>query len=108
MPSNITRGNIEGLIALQAKATPNAVGGYTSAEQDFYVPGVLASDVVISLSPPSGTNGIFIGNVRVKSNNIISVIFVNSTATSATPASGNYTMTLGRLSDSSTLPIVLF
>jgi hypothetical protein len=108
MPSNITRGNVEGLIAISfTPPTLLVIPNYTSVEVDYTVPGVLANDIAISLSLPSFSPGIGVGNIRVKSAGVVSVTFGNADIAQQLPG-GVYTLVLGRLSNASLLPTVAF
>ena len=107
MPTNITRGNVEGLIAIKFPIIPYSTSVFTTTEFDFPVPGVLATDVVISVSMPYYVNAFSIGNARVKANNIVSITFVSGGG-AQTPPVGTYTLILGRLSDGYSLPTVSF
>jgi hypothetical protein len=69
--------------------TPSSVLANTSAEQDFAVAGVTTADT-ISVAGPAPTAGTGIVNVRVKSNDVVSITFGNFTAGPLTPASGTY------------------
>jgi hypothetical protein len=109
MPSNITRGNVEGLIAVACIISPAAVNSFANAAQYFNVPGALTTDIGIKFIMPGGTYyGISIGNVRVSSRGVIEVIFSNCSSTITTPPSGNYTLILGRPSNAALLPVVSF
>lgn len=75
---------------------------------DYIVDGVLATDVVVSFNVPYYINGVSVGNARVKSNNTISVVFVNTTISNVNIPTGIYSLVLGRLSDGYLLPTVSF
>jgi hypothetical protein len=108
MPSNITRGNVEGLLAVSIRITPTAVSAWTSAEQSFTVQGLLVTDIVIRATMPAAGAGISIFNVRVKAMNTVAITFANVTSASHSPAPGTYILILGRLSDSALLKTAYF
>jgi hypothetical protein len=93
--------------------TPLSVATITTAEQSFGLNGVsqvtaatgiLAGDVIISVSPPALTAGVGISGYRVDTttNDKFYIQFVNPTAGSVTPGSGTYLITVLRFSQSAT------
>ncbi len=100
--------------------TPVAVLTITTAEQSFGLNGVSfvsaatgikAGDVIISIDSPSLVAGVAVANFRVDAvtNDKFYITFVNPTAGSVTPASGNYLITVARfnLSNNAVLPTTL-
>jgi len=65
--------------------TPAAVAANTSAEQDFTVTGVAATDKILSVVKPTAQAGLGIVGFRVKAANTVSVTFGNFTAAEITP-----------------------
>lgn len=93
----IIDGNIKGLYAVSLTLDPASVATITAAEQDFTVPGVLASDMVLVFSMTTATAGLSVGGYRVKAANTVSVTFVNPTAGALNAASGNFKLMLARI-----------
>jgi hypothetical protein len=108
MPSNVTRGNLEGLIAFKYWPTVSVLNPSTTVELDFTIPGVLANDVAISVSMPYAYQGLGIGNVRVKGNNVVSVVFYNVLTSTVALPNYPYVFFLGRVSNGELLPTVSF
>jgi hypothetical protein len=108
MPANITRGNIEGLIAVTINIVPVLVPPKGSTEQVFYVKWMLKTDIPITLIMPSFIAGIGINSLSAPANNFLRVIFTNVTSSSVVPPAGNYILVLGRPSNASSLPTVSF
>jgi hypothetical protein len=108
MPSNITRGNVEGLIAVVLNMSPSSVSFYNTSEKTYIIPGIMSTDIPINLIPPSIVSGISIGNLRVPANNSLCVQFSNCSNGSLSPPSGLYTLILSRPSNASILPTVSF
>lgn len=107
--------------------TPVAVATITVAEQSFgangvsfvtAATGILAGDVIIGVSPPSTVAGVGISQFRVDVavNDKFYIAFVNPTAGSLTPPTGQWLITVARFNSSSsvtpgtlaTLPSTLF
>jgi hypothetical protein len=105
---NITRGNIEGLIAIQYSPGSSTIPSYSTQENSYNVPGVLATDVAVSITMPSFANGISVGNIRVSAADTVNVVFVNPSNTARTIPNGIYALIIGRLSDGYLLPTVSF
>jgi hypothetical protein len=108
MPTNITRGNVEGMIAIGLNIVPAAVSGRNAVEQYFDVPGLLSTDVVISVSAPGFVSGITVVNAKVSSNNSVGITFTNNNSIDTVPVPGKYILVLGRLSNNTTVPIMQF
>lgn len=69
--------------------TPAAVSANAVEEQDFAVSGLTTADIVI-LNQPTPTANVGIAGWRVKTNNVLSIQFVNPSGSPVTPASGVY------------------
>lgn len=108
MPSNITRGNVEGLISVALNLVPTVVYLNSTTEQHFAVPGLLTTDIVINLSMYGYSSGVGIGNARVSSNGVLAVIFSNCTGTTKIPLATTYFLVVGRPSNASLLNVVSF
>jgi hypothetical protein len=108
MPANITRGNIEGLIAVTINIVPISMPPKVSTDQVFYVKGMLITDIPITLVMPYFIAGIGISGVSATANDFLRVIFTNVTSSSVVPPAGSYILVLGRPSNASSLPTVSF
>lgn len=81
MAVGILDGNVRGLYLVSITLDPaNIVGTATCVEQDFTVPGLLATDVAVSFNMSAPLAGTAVGGVRVKAANTLTVNFVNPTA----------------------------
>jgi hypothetical protein len=108
MPSNITRGNIEGLIAMTVNFNPTSMIGLSCIPQTVSVPGALTTDVVLSVSMPSHRVGITISSARIKPTGKLEITFSNINTYTTLPPQGDYVFVLGRLSDSVRLSSIVF
>lgn len=108
MPTNVTRGNVEGLIAMTVKVVPQICTSRTTTQQLFLVPGTLVSDVVVSISMPYHVPGIYITNAWIYPKGVLQIHFGNLQAADAMPPAGYYTLILGRPSDGGSLSRVQF
>lgn len=93
----IIDGNIKGLYAVSLTLDPASVATITAAEQDFTVPGVLASDLIVVFAMITATAGLGVAGYRVKSANTVSVTFVNPTAGALNAASGTFKLMIARI-----------
>jgi hypothetical protein len=73
-----------GAYALSATLSPAAVAANTSVEQTFTVTGVRVGDL-IQVNKPTAQAGLDIGGIRVVSNNVVGITFMNTTASPITP-----------------------
>lgn len=105
MPSStILRGNVKDYFVCNPSLTPTAVTG-TSSSQTFTVAGLLTTDIVnVSYNGGAQTAGISIANDYVSAANMLTIQFINSSGSSATPAAGNYLVEVLRTDG---LPIVV-
>lgn len=87
---NLISGSSVNIVDFDITMNPSSVAANTTAEQDFTVAGLGANDIPLSLIKPTLTAGIGIGNIRVKSENTLSVTFINPTAGAIDPASETY------------------
>lgn len=95
--AGIITGNVQSLAVLLVTFTPVAVAANTTAEQNFTVPGVLASDACIKVTKTGAQAGLGICNSRVSGNNTIAVTFMNLTAAAITPTAAEfYRVTIAR------------
>lgn len=85
-----------GFCATQLLMNPGAISGNTASELTFTLPGLLTSDVVISVVKPTLTAGLDIGNTRVSATNTVAITFQNSTASPIDPPAENYTFVIFR------------
>lgn len=85
-----------GICATQLLMNPGSISGNTTVELSFILPGLLTSDVVLTVVKPTLTAGVDIGNTRVTANNTIAITFQNSTASPIDPPAENYTFVIFR------------
>lgn len=83
--SGVITGNVQSLSVVSIALSPSIVAANTTAEQTFTVPGVLASDAVVTVNKPAAQAGIGIVGWRVSAAGTVAVTFVNSTAGGLTP-----------------------
>ena len=95
--AGVITGNVQSMSVITVTLSPAAVAANTTAEQTFTVPGVLASDVVLSVVKPTAQAGLGIVGWRVSALNTVGITFSNVTAASITPtASQSYQLLLAR------------
>ncbi len=97
MSTSVIDGNVAGLYVASLTLNPASVATITCAEQDFTVPGVLVSDVILSFAMTTATAGLGVAGYRVKSANTISVTFVNPTAGAIDAAAVTCKLVIARL-----------
>lgn len=89
--AGIITGNVQSMGVASVTLSPAQVAVNTTAEQTFTVPGVLASDVCVSVSKPTAQAGLGIVGWRVSAANTVAITFANNTAGAITPtASESY------------------
>jgi hypothetical protein len=71
--------------------TPAAVAATTTVEQQFTVSGLVAGQLVI-VNKPTQQTGLDIGNVRIVSNNVLGITYINFTGAAITPTAETYTV----------------
>jgi hypothetical protein len=86
--AGVITGNVQSISVVSVALTPSAAGAATATEQTFTVPGVLASDVVLSVNKPTAQTGLVAVSARVTAANTVGIVFVNPTAGSITPTAG--------------------
>jgi hypothetical protein len=96
--TTITRGNIAKFSVISAPITPAAVSS-TEATQTFSINDLFLNDAVSISYPGAQTAGVSVANAWVSASNVLSVQFANASGSSATPASGNYLITIARCED---------
>lgn len=106
MSTSLPRGNILKMFAVAVTFDPANVLTVTTAEQDITVTGVKTGDIVLSVSKPTLTAGLGICNARVKSDDTISVQFVNPTAGGVNAGSESYTIVIARPETPGNLPSI--
>lgn len=95
--AGVITGNVQSLSVVSVTLSPTIVNTITAGEQTFTVPGVLATDVVLSVNKPSAQAGLGIAGARVTAANTVGITFVNPTAGNITPtASETYKFILAR------------
>jgi hypothetical protein len=99
------------ILTISVNMTPVAVATITTAEQSFgangatqatAATGIQAGDVILAVNPPSLVAGVGICGFRVDTatNDKFYVEFVNPTAGSVTPPSGQWLITVARFNTS--------
>lgn len=85
--------------------TPTAVAATTAPVQNYAATGIglLATDTVV-VTPPSVTAGVAAASAYVSAVDQLSIQWVNPTASSATPPSGSYLVTVFRVQPNWTAP----
>lgn len=108
MPSTtITRGNVLSTTIIGPSLTPVATASYTSAVQTFNIPGLLTTDVIQAVGAVGvQTAGIFTGECDCYTNGVLSVQFLNVTASSATAVAGTYYFMVSRLDGTAPINMV--
>lgn len=96
--TTITRGNSHETFYIVPSLTPVAVAANTTAAQTFSIAGLQTTDI-ISIVGYNGTQtaGIIVAEAVCSTAGVLSVQFGNLTGSSATPASGSYTIQIVRL-----------
>lgn len=96
--TTVTRGNSHETFYIQPSITPSAISANTTAAQTFTVSGLQTTDIVSVLGyNGTQTTGIIIAEADCLTNNVLTIQFGNVTASSATPASGAYSIQVTRL-----------
>lgn len=85
MSVGIILGNVRAIGVASIALSPAQVAANTTAEQTFTVPGLLANDVVHSISKPTAQAGLGIVGWRVTAANTVGITFSNNTAAPITP-----------------------
>lgn len=96
MSTLVPLGNIVKLYAVSLAVDVTSKSANTTAEQDITVTGVKSGDIVVAVNKPSHNTGLGIVNVRVKSDNTVSITYGNFTAGAIDPASETYTLIIAR------------
>lgn len=85
MGTGVITGNIRALGVADITISPALVAANTTAEQTFTVPGLLAADVVHSVSKPTAQAGLGIVGWRVTAAGLLAITFSNNTGAGITP-----------------------
>lgn len=85
-----------GICVTQLLMNPGSISGNTASELTFTMPGLLTTDIVISVVKPTLTAGLDIGNTRVSAANTVAITFQNSTASPIDPPAETYTFVVLR------------
>jgi hypothetical protein len=102
--TTVTRGNVRETFLIGPSFSPASVSAYTSAVQTFNVPGLLTTDLVETIGAVGvQTVGILAGESDCYTNGVLSIQFLNVTASPAAPASGVYAIKVTRVEGS--LPV---
>lgn len=95
--SGIITGNVQSLSVISVALSPALIVLNTTAEQTFTVPGVRASDTLVSVVKPTAQAGLAIVGWRVTADNTVGITFGNVTGSSITPTAGQtYLFVLAR------------
>jgi len=95
--TTVTRGNSLETFYIGPTLAPSSVSAYTSASQTFTVPGLLTTDIVQGVGARGvQTTGMVTAECDCFTNNILTVQFLNVTASPATPFSGQYVFQITR------------
>ena len=96
MSTQVIRGNISRIFAIQGVFSPAAVATIVCAEQTFTVTGVKVGDIVLSVTKPTAQTAAPC-SARVSAADTVKVTFVNPTAGNITPtASETYIFVIAR------------
>lgn len=90
------------LVVYSSSINIASVASQTTVEQTFTVNGlVAATDVILSVSKPTCSAGLAIGNARVSGDNTLALTLVNCSAGAVDPAAETYLIVAGRVGGSS-------
>jgi len=96
--TTVTRGNSHETFYMSINITPTSVTNATTSNQTFSVPGLLTTDILVAQGYIANqTSGIFIVECDCLTNNVLTIQFGNFSASSATPAAGQYEIQVVRL-----------
>lgn len=85
MSLGIILGNLQAVGVASVTLSPALIAANTTAEQTFTVPGLRATDAILSVSKPTAQAGIGIVGYRVSAADTIGITFSNNTAGGLTP-----------------------
>jgi hypothetical protein len=86
--AGVNLGNVRAMGVASVALTPALIVLNTTAEQTFTVPGLLPTDVILSVNKPTTQAGLGMVNWRVTAANTIGITFSNNTGSSITPTAG--------------------
>lgn len=89
-------GSFDRLCVTQLAMNPGSIGANTAVELTFTMPGLLITDIVMTVVKPTLTVGLDIGNTRVSAANTVAITFQNSTASPIDPPLETYTFIVMR------------
>lgn len=96
--TTVTRGNSHETFYIGPSLTPTSVTAYTSAVQTFNIPGLLTSDIIQAVGAVGvQTAGMVTAECDCYNANVLSVQFLNSTGSTATPYVGQYVFQITRV-----------
>ena len=96
--TTVTRGNSHETFYIGPSLTPTSVTAYTSAVQTFNIPGLLTSDIIQAVGAVGvQTAGMVTAECDCYNPNVLSVQFLNSTGSTATPLAGQYIFQITRV-----------
>ena len=94
--TTVTRGNSHETFYISASLAPSAVSS-TSSNQTFTVAGLQTTDIVILVGyVGTQTAGIAYAEAECSAANTLQIQFINTSGSSATPATGNYILQIVR------------
>ena len=95
--TTITRGNVHETFFIQPTLSWVAVASYTSAVQTVNIAGLQVSDIVLAVGAVGPqTAGLAMIECDVYNAGVLSVQWLNTTASSATPVTGAYQFQISR------------
>lgn len=101
MSIGIQNGNVYGQYLIQATLTPTAVSSSRTAGQNFTSTNFAAlanlrTGDFVQVNQPLITTGVSVASARVSAAGVLTIHFVNATATLATPSPGTYQILVTR------------
>lgn len=90
---NILRENTYDIRDFELTINPSSVGANSTSEQSFDAVEVDTTDVIVSVSKPTETSGIIIGNYRAGDEKLF-ITFANVTSSSVNPPEETYLVTI--------------
>lgn len=83
--AGVITGNVQSMGVASVTLSPALIVLNTTAEQTFTVPGIRATDVLLSVNKPTAQAGLGIVGYRVSAADTIGITFSNNTGSSITP-----------------------
>lgn len=89
-------GSFDRFCATQVTISPGGISANTSSDVTVTLPGLLLTDIILSVSKPTLNAGVDFGNARATAANTMKLTFQNSTGSTVTPAAETYTIYIVR------------